>query len=295
MRMPVSTQRAGCALYEIDPTTGAPLKSFVLIGSMLLKKDFEGVCSAILIQERHITGNIDPKNRLLGIKFAKVLPANEDHVSEWSFQFAHFATISRWTSGAARAEPKSSQNAQRNYERCLALARAEAQIGNTVGAENYYQYAEHYFRSAVVWREIGCPLCCVAMTQAGGEPGEHRTAPLEPDQHIISRSVIVLYVTTPQLTKYRQAAACPRAARKSGNVPKFPVLNWQPGAVGWHSNAPTKVASRREPIRVSAASLRRMSGERKYHASAFNPSRRIAEASAARRGRWRGLNDLYWL
>ncbi len=48
---------------------------------------------------------------------------------------------------AARSESKSSQNAQRNYERYLALARAEAQIGNTVGAENYYQYAEHYFRS----------------------------------------------------------------------------------------------------------------------------------------------------
>jgi hypothetical protein len=61
---------------------------------------------------------------------------------------ASFAARSkRWTSGAARAEPKSSQNAQRNYERYLALARAEAQIGNTVGAENYYQYAEHYFRS----------------------------------------------------------------------------------------------------------------------------------------------------
>jgi len=29
----------------------------------------------------------------------------------------------------------------------LALARAEALIGNTVGAENYYQHAEHYFRS----------------------------------------------------------------------------------------------------------------------------------------------------
>jgi hypothetical protein len=27
------------------------------------------------------------------------------------------------------------------------IARAETQIGNTVGAENYYQYAEHYFRS----------------------------------------------------------------------------------------------------------------------------------------------------
>jgi len=47
----------------------------------------------------------------------------------------------------ARPEPNSSQNAQRNYERYLALARAEAQIGNMVGAENYYQYAEHYFRS----------------------------------------------------------------------------------------------------------------------------------------------------
>ena len=53
----------------------------------------------------------------------------------------------RWTSNAARPEPKNSQNAQRNYERYLALARAEGQSGNTVGAENYYQYAEHYFRS----------------------------------------------------------------------------------------------------------------------------------------------------
>jgi hypothetical protein len=61
---------------------------------------------------------------------------------------ASFAGRSRrWTSGAARPEPIGSQNARRNYERYLALARAEAQIGNTVGAENYYQYAEHYFRS----------------------------------------------------------------------------------------------------------------------------------------------------
>jgi hypothetical protein len=53
----------------------------------------------------------------------------------------------RWTSSVVRPEPKSFQNAQRNYERYLALARAEAQIGNMVGAENYYQHAEHYFRS----------------------------------------------------------------------------------------------------------------------------------------------------
>jgi hypothetical protein len=57
------------------------------------------------------------------------------------------ARSQRWTSSAPRPDSKSSQNAQRNYERYLALARAEAQIGNTVGAENYYQYAEHYFRS----------------------------------------------------------------------------------------------------------------------------------------------------
>ena len=61
---------------------------------------------------------------------------------------ASFAAPSRrWTSSAARPEPKSSQNAQRSYERYLALARAEAQSGNMIGAENYYQHAEHYFRS----------------------------------------------------------------------------------------------------------------------------------------------------
>jgi len=61
---------------------------------------------------------------------------------------ASFAARSkRWTSSAAHHEPKSFQNAQRNYERYLALARAEAQLGNTIGAETFYQYAEHYFRS----------------------------------------------------------------------------------------------------------------------------------------------------
>ena len=53
----------------------------------------------------------------------------------------------RWTSNAARPGSKGSQNAQRNYERYLALAQAEARTGNLIGAENYYQHAEHYFRS----------------------------------------------------------------------------------------------------------------------------------------------------
>src|SRR4029077_17849443 len=37
-----------------------------------------------------------------------------------------------------------------------------------------------------------------------------------------------------------------------------------------------------EPSRVSVAWLLNKSGERKYHASTFNPSRRIAEASPTR-------------
>jgi len=59
-----------------------------------------------------------------------------------------FAARSKpWESNAGRPDPNGSQNAQRNYERYLALARAEAQSGNIIGAENYYQYAEHYYRS----------------------------------------------------------------------------------------------------------------------------------------------------
>ena len=39
------------------------------------------------------------------------------------------------------------QNAQRNYERYLALARTEALTGDRILTENYFQHAEHYFRS----------------------------------------------------------------------------------------------------------------------------------------------------
>jgi Domain of unknown function (DUF4167) len=65
-----------------------------------------------------------------------------------------FANRSKqWTSNGARPEPRGSQNAQRNYERYLALAQAHAQAGDIVGAENYYQHAEHYFRSMSSDRE----------------------------------------------------------------------------------------------------------------------------------------------
>jgi hypothetical protein len=48
-------------------------------------------------------------------------------------------------SGLPRA--RNFQNSQRNYERYLALARAEALSGDRIAAENYFQHAEHYLRS----------------------------------------------------------------------------------------------------------------------------------------------------
>jgi hypothetical protein len=73
----------------------------------------------------------------------KKIMSSRQHRSERSFA----ARPKRWISSAARPEPNGYHNAQRDYERYLALARAEALIGNTVGAENYYQHAEHYYRS----------------------------------------------------------------------------------------------------------------------------------------------------
>jgi hypothetical protein len=37
-------------------------------------------------------------------------------------------------------------NARWNYERYIALAREAASQGDVIGAENFYQHAEHYFR-----------------------------------------------------------------------------------------------------------------------------------------------------
>ncbi len=53
----------------------------------------------------------------------------------------------QWASNGPRPGPRGSHNARRNYERYLALAQAEVQAGDKIAAENYYQHAEHYFRS----------------------------------------------------------------------------------------------------------------------------------------------------
>jgi hypothetical protein len=50
-------------------------------------------------------------------------------------------------SGSAGPQQGNSQNAERNYQRYLALARNEALAGDPIAAENYFQHAEHYFRS----------------------------------------------------------------------------------------------------------------------------------------------------
>ena len=60
---------------------------------------------------------------------------------------SYSARSKRWASNGTRPEWKGFQNARRSYERYLALAQAEARSGNTMAAENFYQHAEHYFRS----------------------------------------------------------------------------------------------------------------------------------------------------
>ncbi|MEH2525264.1 DUF4167 domain-containing protein [Bradyrhizobium sp. AZCC 1620] len=51
------------------------------------------------------------------------------------------------SSGFPRPQTKNAQSAEKNYERYLALARAEALRGDRIAAENFFQHAEHYFRS----------------------------------------------------------------------------------------------------------------------------------------------------
>ena len=47
----------------------------------------------------------------------------------------------------ADAAPDRSRNAKQHYERYIALAREKALSGDQVEAENYYQHAEHFFRT----------------------------------------------------------------------------------------------------------------------------------------------------
>lgn len=50
------------------------------------------------------------------------------------------------------AEPRTRSNPQQCVEKYLTLARDAASSGDPVSAENYYQYADHYYRLAAVNR-----------------------------------------------------------------------------------------------------------------------------------------------
>src|SRR6185312_12579595 len=64
------------------------------------------------------------------------------------------ASHAKWPKPIMSArQPRPTASFAARSKRWTALARAEAQNGNTVGAENYYQYAEHYFRSMSSERE----------------------------------------------------------------------------------------------------------------------------------------------
>jgi hypothetical protein len=79
---------------------------------------------------------------------------NKNMNTRYSRSPAPYVDRSKWrSSNSSRHGPKSPHDAQKNYERYLALAQAEAQSGNSIGAENYYQHAEHYFRSMTSDRE----------------------------------------------------------------------------------------------------------------------------------------------
>jgi len=48
---------------------------------------------------------------------------------------------------AGRRRPDTLANAKSSYERYIALARDAASAGDVIEAENFYQHAEHYFRT----------------------------------------------------------------------------------------------------------------------------------------------------
>ena len=68
------------------------------------------------------------------------------HMSQRNDTRPFASRANRLTSSSARQRPDQGVNAKARYVRYLAMARAAAQAGDIVEAENFYQHAEHYFR-----------------------------------------------------------------------------------------------------------------------------------------------------
>ena len=54
-----------------------------------------------------------------------------------------------------RLDRRTNEGAKKKYEHYLALARTQAATGDTIAAENYFQYAEHYLRSMAPTALVG--------------------------------------------------------------------------------------------------------------------------------------------
>jgi hypothetical protein len=74
---------------------------------------------------------------------------------------------------------------------------------------------------------------------------------------------------------------------------------WKPQPLspnsGWGNQGSIDQANELEPVRVCVTTRRNIPGERIRRPGIFDPSRRIAEASAAGRSGRRRRNNLYWL
>ena len=108
---------------------------------------------------------------------------------------------------------------------------------------------------------------------------------------------------TPHITKYWQAAACPRELPKNRRRTEVSALySGSPGAVGRHNNTPNRVAFGCGcPKHPASGACPHSRGARSHsskcdnHGSSFNPAGTLAHASLSRRCRRRCRDDDSWL
>ena len=63
----------------------------------------------------------------------------------------------RQSNGPSSNEGKIRGNPQQSVEKYLTLARDATALGDPISAENYYQYADHYYRLVVASRPVRTP------------------------------------------------------------------------------------------------------------------------------------------
>ena len=80
-------------------------------------------------------------------------------------------------------QPKTRNNPQQYVEKYLTLARDAASSGDPISAENYYQYADHYFRIVLANRPSRLPPMRKPMTIETSAPvASESPVPMLPPQ-----------------------------------------------------------------------------------------------------------------